>query len=154
MKRTTLVKIITSSLLVLTLGGLYLNDYLIARQYEFELIAKSDDYIIADGVSSVRFRVLLTKNEEPVVGHTIYFYASNGSLPTSRLVTNELGYITFTYFPYLYVNDDITPLEDVTISLQNESNSYVFMVPAKWEFTMPVEKPDDAQTGVDWENLE
>ncbi len=153
MKRGTTIKIIITSLLFTAIGGLYFTDHLIAKQYSFALIAQSHDYIIADGVSSVRFRVELRKDNQPVPDHKIYFYASNGSLPTSRLVTNENGYITFTYYPYLYVNDQVTPLEDVTIYLQDESNSYFFMVPAAWDFTIPVVKPDDAQIGVDWENL-
>ena len=153
-KRQILTKSITVSAVILLLSGFYITDYIVSQQYSFELVAKSDDVIIADGVSSVRFRIKLTKDEQPVANHKIYFYASNGSLPTSRLLTNENGLITFTYYPYLYVNDKVTPLEDVTIYLQNESNSYFFMVPATWKFTMPVEKPQYSTTGVDWENLE
>lgn len=153
MKKRTIIKLIAGGLVIATLGGLYLYDYSAAKQYSFELLLKSDDVIIADGISSVRFRVKLSKDEQPVVGHTIYFYASNGSLPTSRLVTNEQGYITFTYYPYLFVNEKITPLEDVTIYLQDESNSTFFMVPAKWQFTMPVEMPEGIDGGVDWENI-
>ncbi len=148
--------IITSSIvgtIVLLLVGAYGFDYAVSKRYEFELIARSDDVIIADGVSSIRFRVKLTKDNKPVAGHTIYFYASNGSLPVSRIITNESGWITFTYYPYLFVNEKVTPLDDVTIYFQDESNSYIFLVPATWKFTMPVVKPDGVSGGSDWEDL-
>ncbi|MGI6735032.1 MAG: Ig-like domain-containing protein [Bacilli bacterium] len=153
MKRKTIVTLVVVAVLSLISGGLYTFDYIISKQYKFELVAQSDDVIIADGVSSVRFRVRLSRDNEPVPNHKIYFFASNGSLPTSRLITNEKGLITFTYYPYLYVNDQVTPLEDVTIYLQDESNSYIFMVSATWNFTIPVEKPTDSVVGADWENL-
>lgn len=151
--KSLLVKLIIGGVVASLLVGVYIFDATVANQYHFELVAQSDDTVIADGVSSVRFRVLVSKDGEPVVGHKIYLFASNGSLPNSRILTNESGLITFIYYPYLYVNDKVTPLEDVTITLQNESNSYFFMVPATWKFSIPVEKPTDTLTGVDWENL-
>lgn len=147
------IKLIIGGSIASLLGGLYLYDAMLANQYQFELVAQSDDTVIADGVSSVRFRVRVSKEDKPVVGHKIYLFASNGSLPNARILTNEAGLITFIYYPYLYVNDKVTPLEDVTITLQDESNSYFFMVPATWKFTIPVEKPTDTLIGVDWENL-
>lgn len=153
-KKSLIIKSIIFSSVALILGGLYATDYVVSKQYDFELVAKSDDVIIADGVSSVRFRVKLSKDGEPVANHKIYFYASNGSLPTNRLITNENGLITFTYYPYLFVNEKVTPLDDVNFYFQNESNSFFFMVPATWSFTMPVEKPDEYDNVVDWEHLE
>lgn len=153
MKKNLVIKLILTGVVASLLGGCYIFDAVEASRYDFELIAQSDDYVIADGVSSVRFRVQVTRDEVPVVNHKIYLFASNGSLPNSRMLTNDRGQITFMYYPYLYVNDKVTPLEDVTITLQNESNSYIFMVPATWKFSIPVEKPTDTLIGVDWENL-
>lgn len=139
--------------LVLALCGMYAYDAVRASAYEYELVGVSSKTIIADGLSTVRISVKLSKNDKPVEGHTIYLYASNGTLPASRCVTDADGVITFRYYPYVYLNDELTPLEDVTIYLQDESNSLFFMVCAEAEFVFPVEKPETDDVQRDWQDL-
>ena len=87
----------------LLLGTAYAVDYGISKQYEYELIGASSDTFVADGQSTVKITVKLTKDGRPVEGHTIYLYVSNGFLPSSRCVTDADGLITFRYYPYLYL---------------------------------------------------
>lgn len=147
------IKLLAVGVVLLVLVGLFAVDFSISRQYSYELVAKSDDYVIADGVSSVKLRFALTRHGQPIEGHTIYIYPSNGSLPSSRCVTDEKGYFTFTYYPYLYINDKISPLEDVTFYFQDESNSFFFTVPAKGEYTMDCVKPEAGGMGEDWQGI-
>ncbi len=139
---------------VALLSGLYVVDAVRAKGYEYELIKTSMDTFIADGQSTVRITVKLSKDDKPVEGHTIYIYASNGTLPNSRCVTDENGEITFRYYPYVYLDDTLTPLEDVTIYLQDESNSLVFMKCATAEYTFKVEKPEETAEWSDWQHLQ
>lgn len=145
---------IVAGTLVLAIGGAYLYDVVQAKQYEYELVKISSEEIIADGSSTVKISVKLSRDEKPVEGHTIYIYASNGTLPSSRCVTDVDGVITFRYYPYVYLNDELTPLEDVTIYLQDESNSTFFMISAEAEFTFPVVKPETEETWRDWQDLQ
>lgn len=87
--------------LVLVLCGMYAYDAVRANAYEYELVGVSSKTIIADGLSTVRISVKLSKDDKPVEGHTIYLYASNGTLPASRCVTDADGVITFRYYPYV-----------------------------------------------------
>lgn len=136
------------------IAAVYFAEWLTARSYSFEIVAQSADEIVADGVSSVKFRVRLTRGEAPVSGHTIYLFASNGSLPSSRCITDENGLITFTYYPYLYVDEKVSPLEDVTIYLQDESNFRLILVPASWNFTVKAVKPAESGEVRDWQGIE
>lgn len=146
--------LIAAIVIVLALFGAYAYDAVQANAYAYELVGASSETFVADGVSTVRISVKLTKNDKPVEGHTIYMYASNGTLPASRCVTDEDGVITFRYYPYAYLSDELTPLEDVTIYLQDESNSTFFMVSAKGEFVFPVEKPETEEVWRDWQGLQ
>ncbi|MBQ9480847.1 MAG: Ig-like domain-containing protein [Clostridia bacterium] len=154
MKKKTLAIIISAAAMILLSAAAYIVDFIIARGYRFEVIAASAEEIVADGTSSVKIRVKLSRGGAPVEGHTVYVVASNGSLPSSRLVTDENGYITFVYYPYLYVNEKVSPLEDVTFKFQDESNSKIFMIPATGEYTMKAVKPDEAGLTEDWQGLE
>ncbi len=146
-------KLIVLLLCAAVLGGLYLFDYVESTYYEYEMVDASSDVIVADGLSTVRFTARLTSGGQPVEGHTIYIYVSNGSLPSSRFVTDSNGEFTFRYYPYLYLNDDLTPLEDITIYMQDESNSVFFMVSAEAEFRYSVIKPEDEGIGEDWQDI-
>lgn len=54
----------------LLLGTAYAVDYGISKQYEYELIGASSDTFVADGQSTVKITVKLTKDGRPVEGHT------------------------------------------------------------------------------------
>lgn len=146
-------KWIVAAACVALLAGAYVADVIRAKQYEYELVDVSSSKLIADGQSTVRITVKLSKDGKPVEGHTLYLYASNGTLPAARCVTDVDGLITFKYYPYVYLNDELTPLEDVTIYLQDESNSLFFMVPAEAWYTFPVVKPENEDVWEDWQNL-
>ncbi|MCI5744707.1 MAG: hypothetical protein MR270_00250 [Erysipelotrichaceae bacterium] len=158
MNKKKIITILSIIPLLLVIIGLYVNDVNEATKYEYEVVAikypTSEKVIIADGLSSLRIRMKLTKNNEPVGGHTINIFASNGSLPSSRVVTAENGWFDFYYYPYLYVNEKVSPLEDVTIYFQDESNSKVFLIPAKYELVIPVKKPEESNNKYDWEGYE
>ena len=146
-------KWIAFAVIVVLLGGLYLVDFIRAKNYEFEFISSSTDVFVADGGSPVRLRFRLVRGGEPVEGHTITIVASNGTLPASRVVTDEDGEIEFRYYTYLYLDDRLTPLEDVVFRLEDESNSLIFMVPVAAEFSFPVEKPEGDTVWEDWEDI-
>ncbi len=144
---------IVAGALGLLIGGGYLYDVAQAKDYEFELVKTTAKTIVADGESTVRISVKLSKDDKPVEGHTIYIYASNGTLPSSRYVTDADGMITIRYYPYAYLNDELTPLQDVTLYFQDESNSKFFMVNAKAEFSFPVVKPEANGVQRDWQDV-
>lgn len=146
-------RIIAFGVLAAVILAFYLADVLIARSYRFELIETSSDVFVADGQSTVKITVKLSRRGKPVEGHTIYIYASNGTLPSSRMVTDADGLIQFRYVPYVYFNEELTPLEDVTIYLQDESNSIVFMVCAKESYTFTVVESDSELIWEDWQEL-
>lgn len=136
------------------IGVTYALDYAQSTKYSFELVKISSTSVVADGKSTIKGRVCLKKKGNVVEGHTIYIFTSNGSIPTSRLVTDAKGIITFTYFSFLYINDKISPLNKVDITFQDESNSTVFMVPATWTITLPSTKPEGYQITTDWQGYE
>jgi hypothetical protein len=142
------------ALIVVAIGVTYAIDYAESTKYSFELIKISDTTVVADGKSTIKGRVCLKKKGNVVEGHTIYIYTSNGSIPTSRLVTDSKGIVTFTYYSFLYINDKISPLNKVDITFQDESNSKVFLVPATWTITMPSTKPEGYQITTDWQGYE
>lgn len=149
---------IVAGVLALAIGGTYLYDVAQAKAYEFELLSvislvDGSSDIVVDGESRVEISVKLSKNDKPVEGHTVYIYASNGTLPTSRFITNVDGEITFEYDPYVYLNDELTPLKDVTFYLQDESNSTFFMINAEAEFSFPVIKPEVDGVQRDWQDV-
>lgn len=158
MKKKLIISSIIAICIIGIIGGLYLSDVSESKKYNYEIVAvkypSDDNVIIADGVSSLRIRMKLTKNNDPIGGHTIYIYTSNGSLPQSRIVTSENGWFDFYYYPYLYVNEKVSPLEDVTFYFQDESNSKVFLIPATYQFTIPVVKPEESNNRYDWEGYE
>ena len=147
-------KYIVASVVAALLLGAYAMDSVRANSYEYELVDTSAETFVADGQSTVRITVKLSRRGQPVEGHTIYIYASNGTLPASRCVTDHDGLINFRYYPYVYLNDEVTPLENVTIYLQDESNSFIFMRPAEARFTFGVEKPETDNVWNDWQGLE
>lgn len=145
---------IVAGVVGLMIGSTYLYDVVQAKDYEFELVKTTSKTIVADGESTVRISVKLSKDNKPVEGHTIYIYASNGTLPSSRYVTDADGMITFRYYPYAYLNDELTPLQDVTFYLQDESNSTFFMINAETEFSFPVIKPEENGVQRDWQDVQ
>lgn len=146
-------KFIAIGVVIALVLAIYLFDFTISRQYEYEVVSSSTDVIIADGYSTTRMTVRLTKNNKPVVGHIINVVCSNGTLPQSRLVTNADGEISLRYYAYLYLDDKLTPLEDVTFHFEDESNSKIFMIPATFEYTIPAEKPESDNVWEDWQNI-
>lgn len=154
MTKKRIVQLSVLGAVVLLLLALVLTDYGISRQYTFDVLLSEERRVtVADGKSALRVKVRLSKGGRPVEGHTVYLFASNGSLPTARCVTDEEGCISFYYYPYLYVNDKVTPLEDVVVTMQDESNSKVFMISARSTFTIKILKSDEAQDIDDWQNI-
>lgn len=133
--------------------GLYFADAIRAKEYEYELVSQTNEVIVADGVSPTKFTVRLTKKGKPVSGHTISVVATNGTLRSSRIVTDDNGEIVVTWYAFLYLNDKLTPMSDVTFYFSDEDNSKIITVPAKFSFTVPAEKPQDETKWEDWENI-
>lgn len=158
MKKKMIIILSTVLVIIISILILFLYDLSASKKYKYEVVAirypTSEKVIIADGVSSLRIRMKLTKDDKPVENHTIYVYASNGSLPSSRMVTSSNGWFDFYYYPYLYVNEKISPVDDVTFYFQDESNSKFFMIPASYEMTIPVVKPAESQNRYDWQGYE
>lgn len=147
-------KLIIAIIIVAVLGVFYAIDFVVAKSYEFEMVSAKPEVFVADGYSTVKISVKLTKSGKPVEGHSIVIVASNGTLPTARVTTDQDGIISFKYYPYLYLNDKLTPLEDVTFRFEDESNSSVFLIPATAEFRFSVKKPEGDSVMDDWQNLD
>ena len=154
MTKKHIIQISMLGAVLLLIAACAIFDFAVSRQYAFEvLLSEEKRMTVADGKSALRIKVRLTKGGKAVEGHNIYLFASNGSLPASRCVTDEEGCISFYYYPYLYVNDKVTPLEDVTITMQDESNSKVFMISARSSFTVRILKSDETQDIDDWQSI-
>lgn len=146
-------KIIVILAIICVLGGLFLYDFVGSKNYEYETADNIPEQIVADGISPYKFKIRLTKDDAPVAGHTINIVASNGTLRSSRLVTDENGEIQIIYYAYLYLNDKLTPMEDVTFTLSDEDNSSFIMVPARYTFTVKSVKPESDTKWDDWQDL-
>lgn len=144
---------IVAAIIIIALVAIYVGEYAVSRQYEFELVSSTSDVIVADGYSNMRITVRLTRNGKPVEGHIINIVCSNGTLPVSRLVTDKDGLIAIRYYAYLYLDDRLTPLDDVVFTLEDESNSAIFMVPAKGQFKFEAKKPEQELIWEDWQNI-
>ncbi len=146
-------KLIAVAVAAVLLVGIWSVDYARSKAYEFEMAEISSDTFVADGYSLVKLTIKLSKDGKPVEGHTVKVVASNGTLPANSGVTDHDGLITFRYYPYLYLNDKLTPLQDVTFRFEDESNSTIFMVPASAEFTYKVVKPEEETVWKDWQEI-
>ncbi len=146
-------KFIVIIAIICVLGGLFFYDFFASKSYKYENISATNEVITADGVSPTKFTVRLTKDGQPVAGHTINVVASNGTLRSSRIVTDGAGEIVIIYYAFLYLNDKLTPMEDVTFTLSDEDNSSIIMVPARYSFTVKAVKPEDDTKWDDWQHL-
>lgn len=146
-------KLIAVLSVIFILGGLYLIDFIRAQAYDYQMVSAKPACFVLDGCSTVKMKVRLTKHGKPVKGHSIVIVASNGTLPQSRVTTDGEGIISFKYYPYLYLNDRLTPVEKVVFRFEDESNSLIFTVPAVGIFSFPVEKPEGGSVWEDWQNI-
>ena len=147
------IKWIIAGSLVAVFIALYAFDYATSYAYSYEIVNCTSEKIVADGGSPTKITVRLSRDAKPVEGHKIDVVVSNGTLRSSSYVTNGNGEITIVYYAYVYLDDKLTPLSDVTFTLSDDSNSTFFTVPAKFDFTIPAVKPDDEIVWEDWQNI-
>ena len=128
-------------------GVIYAIEYKVSTEYSFELCSVSqEESVDSDGPAIANttnyIKIKVTKNGEPVAGHTIYYFPKTlgAKLMEYRQVTDEAGMITFRLIPPGSTPFD--PLQDVVLEFRNESNSLIFEVNAKKDILIKVTEED------------
>jgi hypothetical protein len=133
-------KLLIVVLIAMVVTALYFVDVAIAASYTIEVISVSPDKAPADGHTPVTLTLQVTHGGKAASNHTIYGLTKNGgSFKSVRLVTDEQGEVSFTYYPYLKTT--LNTLKDVTLRFRDESNSEFISVPVQKEVTVKIVAP-------------
>lgn len=138
MKRKWTIAAIVVAIVALLAG----YDAYRATQYRIALLSMDPQQAPADGQSPVALRFKVTDaGGRPMKGHSLYALPRGGGiLSASRVVTDEAGEATYTYYPYKA--SELQPAKDVQIKVIDESNSVFIEINAKTTVTVPLVQPE------------
>lgn len=134
-------KIIIILSIALLLAALYGVDCLITNSYDLQIISMDPQPVVADGKSPVTIVAQLTRNGQPVEGHTLYILPQRGSFYSARVLTDAQGYATFTYYPYLA--NSYIEAKPVSVEIIDEDNSIFIYVPVTHKFEIALSQPEE-----------
>lgn len=134
-------KIIIILSIALLLAALYGVDCLITNSYDLQIISMDPQPVVADGKSPVTIVAQLTRNGQPVEGHTLYILPQRGSFYSARVLTDAQGYATFTYYPYLA--NSYIEAKPVSVEIIDEDNSIFIYVPVTRKFEIALSQPEE-----------
>lgn len=134
-------KIIIILSIALLLAALYGVDCLITNSYDLQIISMDPQPVVADGKSPVTIVAQLTRNGQPVEGHTLYILPQRGSFYSARALTDAQGYATFTYYPYLA--NSYIEAKPVSVEIIDEDNSIFIYVPVTHKFEIALSQPEE-----------
>lgn len=134
-------KLIIILSIVLLLLAFYGVDCLITNSYELQITSMDPQPAVADGKSPVTIVAQLTRNGEPVQGHTLYILPQRGSFYSARVVTDDQGYAQFIYYPYLA--NSYIEAKPVTVEIFDEDNSVFIYVPVTLKFEINLSQPTE-----------
>lgn len=114
-------------------------DIVRAQTFDIEVVSVSPDPVIADG--EAQCEVVVQVNDisgKPVKGHILYasIIKSGANFIQRRNTTDENGQVAL-YFRPLRASK-YNPATNVTIAIEDESNSIFFLIPAKLTFEVQV----------------
>ena len=139
-------KIIIILSIALLLVALYGVDRLITNSYDLQIVSMDPQPVVADGKSPVTIVAQLTRNGQPVEGHTLYILPQRGSFYSTRVLTDARGYATFIYYPYLA--NSYIEAKPVSVEIFDEDNSIFIYVPVTHKFEIALSQPEE-QVGED-----
>lgn len=139
-------KIIIILSIALLLVALYGVDCLITNSYDLQIVSMDPQSVVADGKSPVTIVAQLTRNGQPVEGHTLYILPQRGSFYSTRVLTDAQGYATFIYYPYLA--NSYIEAKPVSVEIFDEDNSIFIYVPVTHKFEIALLQPEE-QIGED-----
>lgn len=133
-------KLIVILSILLLFGCVWAIEKINALQYDIDVISINPETIYADGLQQVEVTVRVTKNNKPAKDHEIRAMAfGGGRFIRPRLVTDDNGYVTFTY--QVYRASKFIPAGEVKFEFHDLSNSTFIRVPAKSEYYITVLQP-------------
>lgn len=134
-------KILIILAVVAVLAALFGVDCLTRDSYRLELLSVEPQPAVADGETPVQITAKLTRHDKPVQGHTLYVLPQRGSFYSARVVTDENGTATFTYYPYLA--NSFIEAKPVSVEIYDEDNSVFIYVPVTLAFEIDLIQPED-----------
>lgn len=132
-RRKLPVKYTVALVLIAVFTALWLFDFAWAKTYIIE--AKAADYSpVADPSKRVEIEIQVTHFGKPVAGHEIFVLPSAGTMAANLAKTDENGRAILVYIPYRA--DKFTPLEDVVVTIRDQSNSFVWEINARTDVVL------------------
>lgn len=147
-------RIIIFAVIAAVIAAVTAFDFIRSQMFVIQVESISPAPSVADGRTPVTIRLrLTTKSGKPVEGHSLFAFSRNGgSFRANRVVTDDAGYATYTYFPYKVTS--LVPLSDAVIDVADESNSIFVEINTRASFTIELTAPDHAdQSSVDLNSI-
>ena len=138
-------KLIVIAAIIVVFGAFCLTDWLISLSYTMQVISVSPQPAYADGETPVNIKIKLTRGGKPVAGHVLYTLPKKGGLKAARVLTKEDGTADFVYFPYLA--SGYIKAGKVGFQTRDESNSIFVSFPARLDFDISLQAPQDLGDG-------
>lgn len=132
-------KLIVILAIIALLFVLFGVDSAIRSSYRLEIVSVDPQPAVADGQTPIYFSAQLTRNGEPVKGHTLYALPQNGSLYSARVVTDENGVADFMFYPPLA--NSFIAAKPVSVELYDENNSVFIYLPVTQKFEIQLLQP-------------
>lgn len=134
-------KLIITAVVIALLFSVYAFESVRAASFKIEVVSISPEDPVADVKQHVTVTLRLSRNGEPVQGHTLYALAlSGGTFRGNRAITDENGFAVYTYVPYTATR--LMPAMPVEINVADESNSVIMEVNAKFTFYINLREKD------------
>lgn len=130
----------------------YVADSIIVKSYSIDVLSirrsgdenmldANDEVVpldcgVTDGETKVTMNLLLTRNGNPVSGHTMYVITNKNVI--GRFITDENGQISVDY--RCYKANNAKAVKDITVSVKDENNSVFVSVPCKTSFVITMKQ--------------
>ena len=130
-------RIAVTVIVLVIFARIYLAEAINANTYQIEIAGMDPALPVADVKQPVTFQVKLSRNGNPVAGHTLYALPLDGGrLRKTRADTDENGIAEFIYVPY--TETKLMPARDVRIYVIDEDNSTLIEVNAEAYLIIPL----------------
>lgn len=130
-KRKIPIKYIIVSILIVIFSVFYVFDCLWAKTYEVSAVYISDETPVASNTERVEIVVQIKHFGKPMENHEVFVLPSAGSMLAYTALTDKDGMATFYYIPY--TASVFNPVQDVTLTIRDQSNSVFWEINADTE---------------------
>lgn len=131
------------------IGGLALYDFIRAQQVEIEVVSITPPKVVADPNVPVQIKLRVMKFGKPLGKDNITgLVVGEGNLKADQIKTDRDGFVTFTYFPYQYIEGIYKEMK-VPITFNDISQSVFIEISKPKNVVLDVKKPSSADSGGD-----